>query len=114
MKKEDFGLYQTQLGTDVSFASFLTAVVIFFTGLLLSQYNSFDPLIKVPISFLIVSTFGFLYASLILANAASEVSKENKEKYKRHMLTGYILSEYIGVYSRLGNTPQLAAKTNYE
>ncbi len=107
MKKEEFGLYQTQIGTDVSFASFLTAVVMFFTGLLLSQYDSFDVLIKVPISFLIISTFGFLYASLILANASSEVSKENKEKYKKHVLHGYILSEYIGVYLLILSIPMI-------
>lgn len=98
MVKEDFGLYQSQINTDVSFTGFMAAVVMFFTGLLLTTFSSFDILIKVPISFLIISTFGFLYSSLVLVNATTEISQKNLPKAKKHMLLGYSLSEYVGVY----------------
>ena len=88
----------SQIQTDVQLLAFLTAVVVFFNGILISQFNYFDIKIKVPISFLIISTFGFLYPTLILANASQEIINRRREKAHRHILYGYVISEYLGIY----------------
>ncbi|MEK6891143.1 MAG: hypothetical protein AABX03_03310 [Nanoarchaeota archaeon] len=99
MKKEDnFELYQTQVQTNVSFTSFFTAVVIFFVGLLITKFDSYDILIKVPIALLIISVFGFLYSTLIFANASEEASQRRYNKLKKYLFLGDILSEYLGIY----------------
>ncbi|HLC56593.1 MAG TPA: hypothetical protein VJJ23_05130 [Candidatus Nanoarchaeia archaeon] len=104
-KKEDLEIYQTQIQTDVGFNGFMTAVVVFFVGLLITQFNSYSLTIKIPISFLIISTFGFLYSTLIFSNAAEEVSQHKVEKFRRHTFLGYIISEYLGVYFLILSIP---------
>ncbi|MBI4150372.1 hypothetical protein HY488_03135 [Candidatus Woesearchaeota archaeon] len=104
-KKEDLGLYQSQVQTDVSFTAFMTAVVVFFTGLLLTEFESYDISIKVPISFLIISIFGFLYSTMIFSNAAGEINQGRLAKAKKHLLLGDILSEYLGVYLLIISLP---------
>jgi len=98
MKRVNLSLYQSQAQTNVGFTAFMTAVVIFFVGLLITSYDSYDQSIKVPISFLIISTFGFLYATLVFANASDEVSERSGRAFNKHMLLGDVLSEYLGVY----------------
>lgn len=104
-QKEDLGLFQTQIQTNVSFTSFFSAVVIFFVGLLLSKFETYDLSIKVPITFLIISVFGFLYATLVFANASEEISQKRVEKFKKHMLLGDALSEYLGIYMLVLSMP---------
>lgn len=48
-----------QVASGITFASFMSAVSLFFTGILVSQFHSFDITIKVPLLFLIISTFSF-------------------------------------------------------
>ena len=104
-EKEDFNLRQTQLQTDVSFTAFMTAVVVFFIGLLLTKFESFDISVKIPIAFLIISTFGFLYSTLIFTNASEDISKRQWNIAKKYMLLGDILSEYLGVYFLILSIP---------
>ena len=104
-KNNVLGLYQTEVQTYVSFTSFMTAVVVFFTGLILTQFKSFDILIKVPVTFLIVSIFGFLYSTLIYTNAACDVREGKLEKANKHILFGDILSEYLGIYLLVFSIP---------
>lgn len=103
--KEDFSLLQTEVQTDVTFTSFMVAVVTFFTGLLITRFEAYDISIKIPISFLIISMFGFLYSTMIFSNAAEEVTKGNAVKCKQHLLLGDILSEYLGVYLLIISIP---------
>lgn len=103
--KENLGLLQTEVQTDVTFTSFMVAVVTFFTGLLITRFEAYDISIKIPISFLIISMFGFLYSTMIFSNAAEEVAKGNVAKCKRHLLLGDILSEYLGVYLLIISIP---------
>ncbi|KKW19196.1 MAG: hypothetical protein UY63_C0018G0017 [Parcubacteria group bacterium GW2011_GWA2_51_10] len=76
----------------------MAAVVLFFTGLILTKFENFDISIKVPISFLLISIFGFLYAALLYSSAAQEVSEYNEARFHRAVFLGDILSEYLGVY----------------
>lgn len=99
MKKEDMlGVYQSEVQTGVSVTAFMTGVTIFFTGLLITRFDSYDESIKIPILFLIISTFGFLYSTLILANASGELSRLRTDKFHRNMNIGDSIGEYIGVY----------------
>lgn len=92
------GLYQDQVQTYVSFTSFMTGVTVFFTGLLLTSYDDYDLTIRVPIAFLIISIFGFLYATLIYTGTAEEITNEREREFRRSMSLGDTLSEYLGVY----------------
>lgn len=105
MGKEDFELYQTQVGTNVQFTAFMTAVGVFFVGILISQFDNFDLSIKISISFLIISVSGFLYSTLIFANASEAVSNKSLSNFKKHMMMGDVLSEYLGVYLLIISIP---------
>ncbi|MFA6511858.1 MAG: hypothetical protein WCV86_01890 [Patescibacteria group bacterium] len=97
-KKINLENFQTHVQTNVSFTSFMTAVTVFFTGLLLTSFQNFDQTVRVPIAFLIVSIFGFLFSTLIYTNAAIDISNNSEKGFQRSMVTGDIFSEYFGVY----------------
>jgi len=97
-KKENLGLLQAEIQTSVSFTSFFTAVTLFFVGLLITQYKNFDPSVSIPVLFLILSTFGFLYSTLIFANASGKIARFEKKDIKKDLALGNSLSEYFGVY----------------
>ncbi|MFA6353431.1 MAG: hypothetical protein WCW93_00645 [Candidatus Paceibacterota bacterium] len=96
--KEDLNLYQAEVQTGVSLTSFMTAVTSFFLGLLITRIADMNITIKIPILFLIISTFGFLFSSIIYSNASGEITRLNGNKAKNYMLIGNVLSEYFGVY----------------
>ena len=91
-------LYQDEVQVGVSVTSFMTGVTIFFVGLLITKFDSYDTSIKIPILFLILSAFGFLYSTLILANTSSELSRLRTDRFHKSMNLGDSIGEYIGVY----------------
>jgi hypothetical protein len=101
------GIYQTQVQTDVAFSAFMAAVATFFAGLLITRFESFDIAIKVPVAYLIVSMFSFLFSCLILGNSASEITAGRLKNAQRHLRTGYILAEYLGVYMLVFAVPMV-------
>lgn len=105
--KIDKDTYATVIGGDVGLISFLTVISVFFLGVLLPQFNSYDVSIKIPISFLIISTFGFLFSALILANSSQKVINNEFGKMEKHFLWGYTISEYLGVYLFVVSLPLL-------
>ena len=105
MDQNKLSLYATQAQTNVSFTSFMTAVVVFFTGLLIASFDKYNILIKIPISFLIISIFGFLYSTLIFANATGKIVNGDEKSFKRHMFLGDVISEYLGVYLLVFSIP---------
>lgn len=107
MAKDDstLGLYQTEVQTVVSFTAFMTAVVVFFTGLILTTIKNYDISIKVPVSFLLISIFGFLFSTLIYTNAATEISARRLKQAKEYIFWGDVLSEYLGVYMLVLSMP---------
>jgi hypothetical protein len=98
MQKRNLGLCQTEIQTSVNLTAFMTGVTIFFTGLVLANYSSYDSSVRIPILFLIISTFGFLYSTLILGNAAGQLARLNSNKFERFIWVGDYISEYLGVY----------------
>ncbi len=98
MKKEEIDPALNEIQVGVSFTSFMTGVTLFFVGLLITQFKVFDSSINIPILFLIISTFGFLYSTLIFANASGKIARSNKKDVRKYMNLGDALSEYLGVY----------------
>lgn len=103
--RENKADYINQISTDVTLISFLTVVPVFFIGSLISNFNSYGFYIKIPISFLIISTLGFLFAALILANTGQKLIDEKFEEAEKNLLWGYALSEYMGVYLFVTSIP---------
>jgi hypothetical protein len=85
----------------VSFSGLFSAMTIFFTGLLISNYNSFSIYVRVPILFLIIGAFGFMYTTLIFANASGKLTLKNLRKCQKALTIGDLLSELFGVYPLL-------------
>jgi len=88
-------LSEASEGSNVS--GWLTSVTIFFTGLLISQFDKFGTTIRLPILFLIISTFGFLFSMIIYSNATGTYTRL-KGNYNSHILSGNIISEYLGLF----------------
>jgi hypothetical protein len=113
------GLYQAEVSVDISFTAFFTAVTLFFTGLLLKDFKElslkYTSFIEIPIIFLILSVSGFLYSTLIYANATGKFLKIaskrfakrilNKSEFERCILLGTTISEYLGVYFLILSIP---------
>jgi len=97
-KKEDMGLYMGEIQTGVSFTTFMTVMTMFFIGLLLTRFETFDPSVRIPVLFLVISTFGFLYSTLVYANASGEITRFDSRRAMRYMFIGNVISEYLGVY----------------
>ncbi len=102
---DELGVYSTNVGTGVSLSSFMTAVTIFFVGILITKFESFDDSIRIPIFFLIISTFGFLYSAMIYSNATGKLIRLKPENFQKNMHIGDVLSEYFGVYFLILSIP---------
>lgn len=102
-KKQDYSNNEIQI--DVSVTSFMMAVATFFTGFLISSYDSFDNSVRIPILFLIVSTLSFLFTNIIFANASGEIRAGNNDGANRHASTGNIISEFLGIYLLVSSLP---------
>lgn len=103
MSKEDKDsknplLFMNEASISVMLTSFMTAVVIFFIGLLLTGEPELQMRLRVPLVLLFFSAFGFLYSTLVYANASGEIARLKKNKFDRQMTIGNILSEFFGVY----------------
>ncbi len=95
---QQWELYQTQVANYAQFSGTMTAVTLFFTGLILTNFENFDTSIRVPIGLLIISMFGFLYGTLLYSNASEEVSSYNYPGLRKAIYLGDIISEYLGLY----------------
>ena len=111
MKKNDIkesdklGIYMGEASISVSLTSFLTAVVVFFIGLLLTGDNEMQIRLRIPLVLLFLSAFGFLYSTLVYSNASGEVARLKKKEFGKQMSIGNILSEYFGVYCLVLSVP---------
>ena len=103
--------YEVEVG--VTFASFMSAVTLFFTGLLITQYKSFDPTIKIPLLFLIISTFSFIFAASIYSNAGVEVTSHRFKAVQKYLSYANNILEFLGLYLLILSTPLvISAVTN--
>lgn len=104
-KFDKFNLYMGEAATSVSFTSFMAVVVFFFIGLLVTGSSELQTRLRIPLVMLFISAFGFLYSTLIYANASGEVSRLRRKEFDRQMATANIISEYWGVYCLVFASP---------
>ncbi len=106
--KEDL---KSEILVGVTFATFMGAVSLFFTGLLTSQYKSFDSTIRVPVQFLIISTFSYIFSAAIYSNAGAEITRGNFSKdigrpiVRRYLTYANNIFEFCGLYPFILATP---------
>lgn len=105
MNNEEKSQLTNQIQNDVSLTSFLSVISVFFIGALLPQFNSYDPSVRIPISFLIVSTFALIFSALILSNAIQKINQGDTQKTEKYLTYGYALSEYMGVFLLVLSVP---------
>lgn len=94
-----------EISVGVTFASFMSAVTLFFAGVVISQYKSFDPSIRVPLLFLIVSTFSFIFSASIYSNAGLEVTARKPKLVRKYLVYANSLLEFCGLYLFIIATP---------
>lgn len=87
-----------EIESQIMVTSFLGTVSLFFTGILIAQLHQFDQSIKVPILFLIIATFSFIFSASIYANASSELSRHEPKKAHRYVVMANNISEFLGLY----------------
>lgn len=96
--EHDLSLSMDEASTSVSLTSFMTALVFFFAGLLLTGAETVQERLRVPLTMLFLSAFGFMYSTLIYANATGEVARRRQRSFARQMSIANVVSEYFGVY----------------
>lgn len=101
-EKENF---RSEIVTGVTFATFMGAVSLFFTGLLIAQFNSFDKTIRIPVLFLIISTFSYIFSAAIYSNAGIEITAGNILKVKKYLIYANNIFEFLGLYLFILATP---------
>lgn len=94
-----------EISVGVTFASLMAAISLFFTGVLIAQFQSFGPTIKVPLLFLIISTFSFIFAATIYNNAGTEVTLGKLKTVEKYMVYAKNIVEFLGLYPLILSTP---------
>lgn len=94
-----------EISVGVTFASFMSAVTLFFAGVVIAQYKSFDPSIRVPLLFLIISTFSFIFSASIYSNAGLEVTARKPKLVRKYLVYANSLLEFFGLYLFVLATP---------
>lgn len=89
--------YNSEASAGMAISTFLGTVALFFAGLLMSRLQTFDPSLRLPILYLLVATFGFVFSALIYANMTG-TGRFAKQKSTQYLQWGNVLSEYLGVY----------------
>jgi hypothetical protein len=87
-----------EIETNTALSAFLGTVALFFTGILISQFKVFNPTIKMPILYLIICTFSFIFSASIYANAAGELARHDERHVNHYMIIANIISEFLGTY----------------
>jgi len=95
---ENRSMGMREASTSVSFSAFMTAVVFFFIGLLLTGEPELQLRLRIALLYFFGSAFGFMYSALVYANATGAIARLKTKAFERNMVTGNALSEYFGVY----------------
>ena len=96
---------ETYVVISVTASGAFTAATTFFTSIMISKYNSYNPSVNIPTLFLIISTFGFLYATLIFANNIGNLLHFDLAKFHKSRALGNALAEYLGHYFLMLSIP---------
>jgi GNAT superfamily N-acetyltransferase len=96
--RDDKSTFIAELEVGASYASLMSATSLFFTGILISQYRSFNATIKVPLIYLIISTFSFIFAATIYSNAGNELTLNRTKAVEKYMIYAKNIVELLGLY----------------
>ncbi len=103
-----------EISVGVTFASFMSAVALFFTGILIAQYQSFDSTIKIPLLYLIISTFSFIFSASIYSNAGVEVTKNKPVLVRKYLIYANNILEFLGLYLFILATPMVIGAITHD
>lgn len=106
--------YNWEISVGVTFASLMAAISLFFTGILVAQYHSFDETIRVPLLFLIISTFSYIFSASIYSNASEEVTLNNIKKVQRYLIYANNIFEFLGLYLLIIATPLVLGSVTHD
>jgi len=112
MKDRDSLNWEVSVG--VTFGSFMSAVALFFTGAVISQYHVFDETIKIPLLFLIISTFSFIFSASIYSNAGVEITNNQLKKVERYLVYANNIFEFLGLYLFVLATPLVISAITHD
>jgi GNAT superfamily N-acetyltransferase len=96
--REDKSTFIAEIEVGASYASLMSATSLFFTGILISQYRSFNATIKVPLIYLIISTFSFIFAASIYSNAGNELTLNKIRAVEKYRIYAKNIVELLGLY----------------
>jgi len=102
---KEISSYNWEVSVGVTFASLMGAIALFFTGAVISQYKSFDGTMRIPLLFLIISTFGYIFAASIYSNAGTEITLKKISKVKKYLGFANNIFEFLGLYLLIIATP---------
>jgi len=83
----------------------MSAVTLFFSGLLIAGFKSFDSTLKIPLLFLIISTFSFIFSASIYSNAGIEVTAHRFKSVQKYLSYSNNILEFLGLYLFILATP---------
>ncbi len=102
---KDKSSFNWEVSVGVTFASLMAAISLFFTGILIAQYNTFDSTIRVPLLFLIISTFSYIFSASIYSNASEEITVDHMGRVKKYLIYANNIFEFLGLYLLIIATP---------
>ncbi len=111
---KDRSPYNWEVSVGVTFASLMAAISLFFTGILIAQYNVFDDTIRVPLLFLIISTFSYIFAASIYSNASEEITLDHISKVKKYLIYANNIFEFLGLYLLIIATPLVLGAVTHD
>jgi hypothetical protein len=88
-----------ELSASIALTSFMTAASAVFLGVILQtgQHST----LPMDVLFLFIATFGFLFATLIYANASGRLARHGTFGYESQVEIANRVSEYLGVFPLL-------------
>lgn len=111
---KDKSSYNWEVSVGVTFASLMAAIALFFTGILIAQYNSFDSTIRLPLLFLIISTFSYIFAASIYSNASEEITDDHIGNVKKYLIYANNIFEFLGLYLLIIATPLVIGAVTHD
>lgn len=106
--------FNWEVSVGVTFASLMAAISLFFTGILIAQYHSFDDTIRVPLLFLIISTFSYIFSASIYSNASEEITLNNIKRVKKYLIYANNIFEFLGLYLLIIATPLVLGAVTHD
>lgn len=94
-----------EVSVGVTFSAFMSAVALFFVGVLIAQFGDFDRTVRVPLIFLIISTFSFIFSASIYSKAGIEITEGKQHNVQDYLVYANNIFEFMGLNLFVLSTP---------